>query len=179
MLGDDYELKGGGAPMTLAGAGIPPLANPRHRLGALAVDTGLSFVTLGIGWLVWSCVVWSRGQTPGKRLLKIRVLNESNGKPASWGQMLIRQVLINVALAMPIYLCELLYFLKPSSRPGIDLTYGAILLVWFALLFALFIVDMVWLFGPKHRRLLDYWSGTVVVNEGASKKYDLLGLQSQ
>jgi len=34
--------------------------------------------------------------------------------------------------------------------------------------FALWIVDVVWIFGPTHRRLIDYWSGTVVVNEAGA-----------
>jgi uncharacterized RDD family membrane protein YckC len=145
--------------MTVAQSDVPVLATPQHRLGAVAVDIGLIFVTSFIGWGIWSLIVWSRGQTPGKQLLKVRVLNEPTGKPATWGQMLVRQVLIGWALAAPYTIAYWFYIVSrnPSALFGLV---ACILLV-----IALSIVDIVWAFGPSHRRLIDYWSGTIVVNE--------------
>jgi uncharacterized RDD family membrane protein YckC len=40
-----------------------------------------------------------------------------------------------------------------------------ILVVSFLLAIALGIVDFIWLFGPNHRRLIDYWVKTYVVDE--------------
>ena len=59
-----------------------PLASIGHRLGGKAVDFALSLVTLNIGWLIWSLVVWGNGQTPGKQILKMRVYDKTTGKPA-------------------------------------------------------------------------------------------------
>ena len=134
-------------------------ASPQHRLGAVAVDAGLILATSFIGWAIWSLIVWSKGQTPGKSLLKIRVLNEPTGDPASWGQMLIRQALLGWALAAP-YLVAYSFFVTNLNKPGLFALVGCILLY-----ISVLILDIVWVFGPTHRRLIDYWSGTIVVNE--------------
>ena len=136
-----------------------PLATPAHRLGAVAVDIGLILATSFIGWGIWSLIIWGKGQTPGKNLLKIRVLNEPTGNPASWGQMLIRQVLIGWALAAP-YLLAYSFFVTNLNKPGLFALVACILLY-----ISVLILDVVWIFGPTHRRLIDYWSGTIVVNE--------------
>jgi uncharacterized RDD family membrane protein YckC len=137
----------------------PLLATPAHRLGAVAVDIGLILATSFIGWGIWSLIIWSKGQTPGKNLLKIRVLNEPTGNPASWGQMLIRQVLIGWALAAP-YLLAYSFFVTNLNKPGLFALVACVLLY-----ISVLILDVVWVFGPTHRRLIDYWSGTIVVNE--------------
>lgn len=138
---------------------VPPLASPAHRLGALAVDAGLMLATCIIGWIVWNLILWGKGQTPGKNILKIRVLNEPTGTPATWGQMFIRQFLIGQAIAIPYTVASIFLQVKPNL-PGLIGFFAclALLLVWT-------IVDIVWVFGPTHRRLTDYWSGTIVVNE--------------
>lgn len=76
-------------------AGLPPevpLAGPGLRLGGYLLDGVLALVTLGIGWLIWSLVVWGRGQTPGKQLLGMRCIFTQNLHRASWGRMALRQV---------------------------------------------------------------------------------------
>ena len=45
-----------------------------RRLGGYLLDSLLVIVTLVIGWLVWSIIVWGRGQSPGKQLLGMRVI---------------------------------------------------------------------------------------------------------
>lgn len=138
---------------------VPILATPQHRLGAVAVDIGLIFATSFIGWGIWSLIVWAKGQTPGKQLLKVRVLNEPTGKPATWGQMLIRQVLIGWALAVPYSVAYAFYAMNFNQAA----LYGLVTCV--LLLIALYVVDIVWAFGSTNRRLIDYWAGTIVVNE--------------
>ncbi len=145
--------------MTDAQVEVPVLATPQHRLGAVAVDIGLIFATSFIGWGIWSLIVWAKGQTPGKQLLKVRVLNEPTGKPATWGHMLIRQVLIGWALAVPYTVAYWFYLVNFNNAAWFGL-FGCLLL-----LLALYIVDIVWIFGPTNRRLIDYWAGTIVVNE--------------
>ena len=73
-------------------------ASFQHRLGAEALDTALMLVTLWIGWVIWSLIVWGEGQTPAKKILKIRVLSAQNNKPATWGHMAVRQLLIPLTL---------------------------------------------------------------------------------
>jgi uncharacterized RDD family membrane protein YckC len=140
------------------------LASPGHRIAAVAVDAGLNIVTFGIGWIIWSLITWASGQTPGKNLLKIRVLNSASGKPATWGQMCIRQVLIPFALGafvmIPYYTWVFKGFNTGSVTPGI-----ISLIVCVGIYCGVYILDFAWLFGPKKRRLIDYWAKTIVVNE--------------
>lgn len=137
----------------------PVLATPQHRIGAVAVDVGLIFATSFIGWGIWSLIVWAKGQTPGKQLLKVRVLNEPTATPATWGQMLIRQVLIGWALAAPYTIAFGFYTMNLNKAAVFGLAACLLLLI------AIYVLDVVWLFGSSRRRLLDYWSGTIVVNE--------------
>ena len=52
----------------------------QHRLGAYALDFALAICTCGIGWLIWSIVVWGQGQTPGKqRGLNLLTQNPGHG----------------------------------------------------------------------------------------------------
>ena len=53
-------------------AGIP-LTNPWARLGAWLLDLLLIIVTLFIGWAVWTLIIWSTGETPGKQICGQRV----------------------------------------------------------------------------------------------------------
>lgn len=145
--------------MTDVQSEVPVLASPQHRLGAVAVDIGLFLATSFIGWVIWSLIVWSKGQTPGKQLLKVRVLNEPTGKPATWGQMLIRQVLIGWGIALPYYVAYGFYVINYNQAALFGLIGCIVLLI------AIYVLDIVWVFGPTHRRLIDYWAGTIVVNE--------------
>ena len=140
------------------------IATPGHRIGAIAVDAGLYIVTLGIGWFIWNLVMMAKGQSPGKNLLKVRVINAANGQPARWGHMFIRQALLQFSLSM-FYLVP--YYLWVYKEFSIDVNpVGLVALVLaFLLYIAITIVDFVWIFGPQKRRLVDYWAGTVVVNE--------------
>jgi uncharacterized RDD family membrane protein YckC len=145
---------------------VSPLASQQHRLAATAVDSGLFWATCMIGWIVWTLILWSKGQTPGKYLLKIRVLNEPTGTPATWGQMFIRQQLIGWALVAPYLIAYLFSILNPNTSGWFGLIVGYLLtLAIYFLFLAVYIVDVVWAFGPTRRRLVDYWAGTIVVNE--------------
>ena len=145
---------------------VAPLASQQHRLAASAVDGGLVLATCIIGWVVWALILWSKGQTPGKYLLKIRVLNEPTGTPATWGQMAIRQQLIGWALCVPYWIAYIFNISMSGYSGWIGLIAGSLLsLATWLLLMAIYIVDIVWAFGPTRRRLVDYWAGTIVVNE--------------
>ena len=77
-----------------APAGIPAgmeLSSVGKRLGGYLLDVLLLIVTLVIGWIVWSLIVWARGQSPGKQLLKMRCVKLSTGRRATWGTMALRE----------------------------------------------------------------------------------------
>jgi uncharacterized RDD family membrane protein YckC len=100
-------------PATEPAANAPPLSSALRRLGALALDLLLFIVTLGIGWLVWSLIVWARGQSPAKQLLGMRVVHADTLETVSWGRMALREIVCKeiVGLAAAItFVGIVLYF---------------------------------------------------------------------
>ena len=116
-------------------------ASFQHRLGAIVLDATLMVITLGIGWLIWSFIVWGEGQTPAKKILKLRTINFTNGRPATWGHMGIREGLIPITV---------------SIASGV--TGGIASIAWI-------VVEIVFYFTKGQRTFRDYWVKTAVVNE--------------
>jgi uncharacterized RDD family membrane protein YckC len=116
-------------------------ASFQHRLGSYALDSALSVLTLGIGWLIWSFITWGEGQTPAKRILKIRVRNFETGAVATWGHMAVRELLIPLTVVI-----------------AVNLTAGIAAVVWVTL-------EIVFYFTKNNRTLRDLWVKTAVINE--------------
>lgn len=68
---------------------------------AFLADALLFFLTLGIGWLIWTAALSVRQQTPGKKFADIRVYRKS-GVPASQLRFLLRDVVLKLALFPPL-----------------------------------------------------------------------------
>lgn len=77
------------------------LATPGARLGSHLLEVLLAIVTLGIGWFIWSFVIWGKGTTPGHKVLRQYVVNEKTGLEFTWGQMFVREFLIK-GLLVPL-----------------------------------------------------------------------------
>lgn len=45
-------------------------------------------VTLGIGWIIWAAMTAGTGQTPAKRVMKLRVIDSGTFKPVGFSRML-------------------------------------------------------------------------------------------
>jgi uncharacterized RDD family membrane protein YckC len=58
----------------------------------LLLETVLVIVTLFIGWIIWSIILWKKGQTPAKSLMKMRVVKLDTGLAADTGTMVMREV---------------------------------------------------------------------------------------
>ena len=116
-------------------------ASFQHRLGAYALDSALYVLTLGIGWLIWSFIVWGEGQTPAKKILKIRVRNAETGAVATWGHMAVRELLVPLTV------------LAASG-----LTSGIAAVAWIT-------IEIVFYFTKNNRTLRDLWVKTAVINE--------------
>jgi uncharacterized RDD family membrane protein YckC len=67
------------------------LASIGRRLAGYLLEGVLILVTLLIGWLVWSLIVWARGQTPAKQLLGMHCSELKTGDRAGWGAMCMRE----------------------------------------------------------------------------------------
>ena len=92
----------------------------QRRLGAIALDSLIYFFTLGIGWTIWAFIVRGKGQTPGKKILKLRVLNFETGAVANRWHMTIREFSFHTQLELlrcsqPASLQLLGVLLRPST----------------------------------------------------------------
>lgn len=72
----------------------PRLVSAGGRFRAFLLDSLLVVVTLGVGWLVWTLISWSSGQTRAKQILKMVVVDATAGHPLNWGHMFWREFII-------------------------------------------------------------------------------------
>jgi uncharacterized RDD family membrane protein YckC len=80
-----------------AGPRVPPpnskaMSSPGRRLRAQGLDVVLFVATVGVGWVLWSAVVWRHGQTPAKRLMRMRCIDTRVGSAARFRTMAHREV---------------------------------------------------------------------------------------
>jgi uncharacterized RDD family membrane protein YckC len=68
-----------------------PVASIWTRAGGFALDLVLIACTFGFGWVGWWIIAWSDGQSPAKLVLHLHVVNEGDGRLASFGQMAVRE----------------------------------------------------------------------------------------
>lgn len=73
-------------------AGGAPVSSAGKRFGAYLLDALLVVVTLIIGWIIWSLVLWSQGQSPAKSLLGMRCIRTDTGRAATFGTMALREL---------------------------------------------------------------------------------------
>ena len=72
-------------------SGIRLTSRPR-RAAEPFVEALLAIVLLYVGWLVWSLVVYRRGQSPAKQLLRMRVVVLETRRRAGSARMLAREL---------------------------------------------------------------------------------------
>ena len=53
------------------------ISSAGKRLGAYLFEVVLCTVTLVIGWMIWSLIVFGKGQTPAKQLLGMKVVQDA------------------------------------------------------------------------------------------------------
>jgi uncharacterized RDD family membrane protein YckC len=158
-----------------------PIASRLHRLGGFILDSVLSVFTLGLGWTIWSLFAWTSGQTPAKMILKMRVVNMADNKPATWGQMAIRQFLIPLAYAIIPTIIIIIGLTVSFSSAVISEANGSttstsvvasgsgiLVVIGYLLLFLTYLIDALWIFkGERNQRLVDVFAKTVEVNIAA------------
>lgn len=72
------------------------VTGPGRRVLSFLLDAALVSVTLGIGWAIWASMTAPNGQSPAKRLLKIRVIDAVQLQPLGFARMFfVRGVLAN------------------------------------------------------------------------------------
>ena len=88
------------------------LAGVGSRLGAALLDSLLISVTFGIGWLIWAANISGKGQTPGKQLLKLRIVDATTAQPIGFGRMFFMRGLVAglvASIAIPFTIGILLF----------------------------------------------------------------------
>jgi hypothetical protein len=97
-------------------AGNEPEASYGTRIEALALTLLLCVVTLGIGWMVWSVFEWRNGRTPSYRVLRLRVVRLSDGRPIGLGRSIARSGICCLLIVPTIVVCAII---------GISFVFGA------------------------------------------------------
>jgi uncharacterized RDD family membrane protein YckC len=87
---------------------LPPgvtLSTPWLRLGSRIVEGLLGIVTLGIGWLIWAAMIAGSGQTPAKKLLKLRVIGTDTLRPVGFSKMFwMRGIVGNILTSLVCFI---------------------------------------------------------------------------
>ena len=68
------------------------LASVGRRIGAYFLSIVLIIVTLGIGYLIWGLIAWSKGRGPAMQVLGLRCWKPADGRVAGWGTMALRDI---------------------------------------------------------------------------------------
>ena len=63
-----------------------PYATPLNRFGAAILESVLAIITLGIGWFIWWLILLSKGLTPARQILGLRIVDAKTMQPVSNGQ---------------------------------------------------------------------------------------------
>ena len=67
-----------------------PFATPLHRFGAAFLEAALAIVTLGLGWFIWWLILISKGSTPARQILGLKIVNAKTMQPVSNSQVFLR-----------------------------------------------------------------------------------------
>jgi D-alanyl-lipoteichoic acid acyltransferase DltB (MBOAT superfamily) len=130
-------------------------ASPQRRFEAWALELVLVIGTGYVGWLIWSLITWSTGQTPAQRLLRMISLSEKSSRPAGRTQMFVRYVLIFCAYWLG-------YFAISNLASAFNLG-GVFLALGITMLIAVHVTDIsAILRRSDHRRLADVTAGIVI-----------------
>ena len=125
-----------------------PVGNGR-RFGAFLLDGLLAIVTCGIGWLIWSIVLWQQSTTPAKKILGMKIVDSKTGAPATMNQMVMRELVIKLVLIVALNYV--------GTFIGVDFTIGLGNLVTLA-------SGIMVLASASRQAVWDHVAGTVVVD---------------
>jgi uncharacterized RDD family membrane protein YckC len=108
------------------------LANPGRRIGAFFLAIPLWIITLGIGYIIWALIVWTRGQTPALQVLGMRCFRPETNRVAGFWWMALREIvgrILEGILSIITELISLIFMLTRPDRKTIhDLIAGTVVL---------------------------------------------------
>lgn len=133
------------------------LASRRMRLLGLVLDWFLVGITLGIGWFIWFLFIAKYGKTPAKSILKTRLVTDTGYSAGVW-KTLAHYYLPNFVA----WVIAPFTFLGFFSLPYL---FALVLAILETLAWVIPLVDSLFIFLPRRKRLVDYLLGTKVVRD--------------
>ena len=70
------------------------LTSKSSRLLCALLEVVLAVLTIGIGYFIWQFFTYRTGQTPGKKLMGIRVVSLNDGKALPFWMTLLREWIV-------------------------------------------------------------------------------------
>ena len=135
---------------------LKTLAPIPQRFGGSLLGILLRSVTFQLGYLVWSIVLWQKGETPNKQILKMKIISSVTYKPITAKHLALRQLGIPFAYLGALLAVVGISILLNLGPMFAQLLTPAIWIVWFA--------DRLWIFKGQYRqRLTDKLMKTYVV----------------
>jgi len=108
------------------------LAGHGRRIGAYFLAIPLAIVTLGIGYIIWGLIVWSRGQTPALQVLGMRCWRPETRRVPGFWWMALREVvgrIVDGILGIITELTSFILFLATRERKALhDYVAGTVVL---------------------------------------------------
>ena len=93
------------------------LASHGRRIGAYFLAIPLMIVTLGIGYLIWGIVAWTKGTSPALQVLGMKVHRPDQRQVASFGTMALRNIVGGIAQGILSIITLLISFILFLTRP--------------------------------------------------------------
>ncbi|HKC28549.1 MAG TPA: RDD family protein [Jatrophihabitans sp.] len=93
-----------------------------RRIGAFFLAIPLVIVTLGIGYVIWGLVLWSKGTSPALRVLGMKCYVISEGRPPGFWRMALRDVvggIVEGLLGVITQLISFIMFLTSNKRQSL------------------------------------------------------------
>jgi uncharacterized RDD family membrane protein YckC len=92
----------------------------------LAIFGGLLSMVLTLAYLAYTFVLWTRGQTPGKRMLGIQVIKTDTLQPARFWRMALREIIGKWISAVICYLGFIWAFIDGNKQAWHDKIAGTL-----------------------------------------------------
>lgn len=93
------------------------LASHGRRVGAYFLAIPLVIVTLGIGYLIWGIIAWTKGTSPALQVLGMKVYRPEQRKLATFGPMALRNIVGGIAQGILSVITLLVSFILFLTRP--------------------------------------------------------------
>lgn len=104
---------------------LPPgveLASVGRRIGAFFLRFPLAIITLGIGYLIWGAILWSKGTSPALKVLGMKVYRiDTREVPGFWWMALrnIAGTIVESILSIVTLLVSFILFCSTEKRQSL------------------------------------------------------------